>query len=179
MVDILLAAPRKPKKDRVLIVMTPDSFEAETYGLRWCKIMKMTPYPTGPGAMPPHWTKAAGPDIPPGDEKHVRGGDVQEGQVRCKFALATQELYLALKKNRYSATLSLCMRAHAVSGWQLNANTQPFSIVALHYSMKLGLERAVLGFLDSKARGDTNTKKAIEDLVRRGAYGAVLDQVWF
>jgi hypothetical protein len=54
---------------------------------------------------------------------------------------------------------------------------QTTPIIVFYYSMKLGLERAVLGFLDSKARGDTNTKKAIEDLVRRGAYGAVLDQV--
>lgn len=48
----------------------------------------------------------------------------------------------------------------------------------LFYSMKLGLERAVLGYMEgANVKSDATTKAAMEELVKKGAYGAVLDQV--
>lgn len=44
--------------------------------------------------------------------------------------------------------------------------------------MKLGLERAVLGYMEgANLKSDASTKAAMEELVKKGAYGAVLDQV--
>ena len=46
--------------------------------------------------------------------------------------------------------------------------------------MKLGLERAVLGFMEKSSKDEAKkTKEMMMDLVKRGAYGAVMDQVPF